>query len=104
MAQFPRELERLVCHFLVAPDLGKKTTKPKLIGQGRRARNMPGGSEWRIGKLLIGTLVGMKRWPDGTSKEVTIVPARVFPLSFPINPNVGNQPQEQSSEVENLLP
>ena len=82
---------------------GKSSTRPKLIGQSSKARKMPGGSQWRIKKLLSGSLVGMPRWPDGTSKEVTIVPARVFPSSFSTNQRVGNS-QEQSSEVENLLP
>ena len=69
---------------------GKTTTRPKLIGQGQQARNMPGGSEWRIRKLLSGNLAGMDEWPDGTSKEVTIVPARVFPypVAFPIDSNI----------------
>ena len=66
---------------------------------------MPGGSEWTIRKLLQGSLVGMPRWPDGTSKEVTIVPARVFPSPFSTDQRVDNSPQEQSSgAVSDLLP
>ncbi len=69
---------------------GKRTTRPKLIGEGKQAKKMPGGSEWRTRKLLSGNLVGMSKWPDGTSKEVIIVPARVFPSPFvPTNEDVG---------------
>ncbi len=82
---------------------GMRTTRPKLIGEGKMARRMPGGSEWRIKKLLSGTLVGKSRWPDGTSKEVTIVPTRVFPGLFSTNSNVEST-QEQSSEALDLPP
>ena len=60
---------------------GRSTTLPKLIGQGKMARNMPGGSEWKIRSLLSGHLAGSKEWPDGDSKEVIKVLVRVFPTS-----------------------
>ena len=84
---------------------GKVTTRPKLIGEGRQAKTMPGGSEWRTRKLLAGTLVGKSRWPNGVSKEVTIIPARVFPHPrVPTNQEVGNTQEQSSEEVEDLLP
>ena len=84
---------------------GKKTTRPKLIGEGQQAKRMPGGSEWRIRKLLSGNLVGMSKWPDGSSKEVIIVPDRVFPSPFvPTNPKVVEQPGAMSSGELCLLP
>ena len=83
---------------------GKVTTRPKLIGEGRQAKKMPGGSEWRTRKLLAGTLVGKSCWPNGVSKEVTIVPARVFPHPRVLtNPNVGNTQEQSSEEVDDLL-
>jgi hypothetical protein len=60
---------------------GRSTTRPKLIGQGSRARRMPGGSEWKIRRLLSGHLAGLKEWPDGDSKEVIELPLKVFPTN-----------------------
>ena len=69
---------------------GKKTTRPKLVGQTASGASMPAGSVYRTKKLLRGELkgTGKANWPDGTRGNVAIIPTRVFP-----------HPVEQASSV-----
>ena len=70
---------------------GKKTTRPRQVGQNPRPCKTPAGSVWRTKQLLAGRLrgVGKSEWPDGTPGSTIAVPSRIFP--FPVNFPTGNR-------------